>query len=70
MQSVWEFVALACNTLVFLAVGLAVNPKTLVQAFSYLPATLLIVYVARALSVVVTIFPLNLWPGFPRIGKS
>ncbi|MHB2017232.1 MAG: cation:proton antiporter [Candidatus Xenobia bacterium] len=70
MQSVWEFIALSCNTLVFLAVGLAVNPETLLQAFSYLPATLLAVYLARAVSVVVTIFPLNLWPGLPRISKS
>ncbi|HUK86391.1 MAG TPA: cation:proton antiporter [Terriglobales bacterium] len=70
MHSLWEFVALSCNTLVFLAVGLAVNPETLARAFVYLPAMLLVVYLARALSVAGTLLPLNLWSRMERISAA
>ncbi len=59
MHAVWEFLALCANTLVFLAVGLVVDLNRLVGAALLLPATLLVVYLARTVSVVATIEPLN-----------
>ena len=59
MHAVWEFLALCANTLVFLAVGLVVDLHVLAGTALLLPATLLVVYLARAVSVVVTTGPLN-----------
>jgi monovalent cation:H+ antiporter, CPA1 family len=55
MKHLWEFLALAANILVFFAVGLIVDTSLLVQSIKYIPLTLTIVYVARALSVAGTI---------------
>ena len=59
MHAVWEFLALCANTLVFLAVGLVVDLHILAGTALLLPATLLVVYLARAVSVVATIEPLH-----------
>jgi Na+:H+ antiporter len=59
MHAVWEFLALCANTLVFLAVGLVVDLHILAGTALLLPATLLVVYLARTVSVIATITPLN-----------
>lgn len=59
MQGIWEFLALCANILVFLAVGLSVNFQTLNQDIAYIPLTLLLVYLARTVSVLFTLQPLK-----------
>ena len=59
MRHIWEFLSLSANTLVFLAVGLAVNPSLLLSHMGTIPITVGIVYLARALSVFATIPALN-----------
>jgi CPA1 family monovalent cation:H+ antiporter len=56
MHMTWEFFALSANTLVFLAVGLSVNADILIHAGPYLLVTIVLVYLARTLSV-----SLSLW---------
>jgi len=51
MHYIWEFLALAANTVVFFAVGVTVDPQVLVEGVKFIPATLAIVYVARGISV-------------------
>lgn len=55
----WEFFALAANSLVFFAVGLTVNLTGLGGAGSIIPMTLLIVYLARGLSILGTLPAVN-----------
>ncbi len=61
MGHMWEFLTLSANTLVFVAVGLTVNPQLLWQSLEYIPLTLLVVYGARALSLAVTVPLMNRW---------
>lgn len=68
LQALWEFIALAANTLVFLAVGFLVRLDDLAQAAPLLPASLVIVYLARAMSVGGTLGVLNATRRLPRIG--
>lgn len=59
MRYIWEFLSLSANTLVFLAVGLAVDPSLLLGNISVIPLTVGIVYLARAFSVFTTIPAVN-----------
>ncbi|MGE4233476.1 MAG: cation:proton antiporter [Bacteriovoracia bacterium] len=52
MHYLWEFLALACNTIVFLAVGATMDISVLQGSLSALPITIAIVYAARILSVI------------------
>jgi CPA1 family monovalent cation:H+ antiporter len=70
MQALWEFIALSANTLVFLAVGLTVRTSHLTEAAALIPATLLIVYLARAATVALVLLPLNGLGWIPRIGGA
>ena len=59
MQGIWEFMALCANILVFLAIGFSVDFSTLLYDFSYIPWTILLVYMARAVSVTCVLEPLR-----------
>ena len=59
MGHMWEFMALAANTVVFIAVGLTVDTQLLLKSVSYIPLTLLIVTVARAIAIVAVVPLLN-----------
>ncbi|HEY4002258.1 MAG TPA: sodium:proton antiporter, partial [Candidatus Xenobia bacterium] len=59
MHVLWEFLSLCANTLIFLAVGLSMRLDLLSQGIPWLLPTLLVVMVARAVSVWVTLWPLN-----------
>jgi CPA1 family monovalent cation:H+ antiporter len=59
MHALWEFLALCANTLVFLAVGFAAEPDTWKGVAYLLPPVLCVVFAARALSVIITLAPLN-----------
>jgi CPA1 family monovalent cation:H+ antiporter len=59
MRHVWEFLALSANVVVFVAVGLAADPALILSNFAVIPATVAIAYLARALSVFLTIPAVN-----------
>ncbi|NDG54773.1 MAG: sodium:proton antiporter [Betaproteobacteria bacterium] len=59
MGHMWEFMALAANTVVFIAVGLTVDTQLLLKSVEYIPLTLLIVTIARAISIVAVVPLLN-----------
>ena len=59
MGHMWEFMALAANTIVFIAVGLTVDTQLLLKSIEYIPLTLLIVTVARAVSILAVVPVLN-----------
>ena len=59
VNQIWEFFALSGNTLVFFAVGLSLNPNALLRNLTFIPLTLAIVYFARAISILGTVFLLN-----------
>lgn len=59
MASLWDFLALCANTLVFLMVGLEFDPTYVLESLAAIPPTLVIVYLARLLSVTITLWPLN-----------
>ncbi|MBI5528789.1 MAG: cation:proton antiporter [Deltaproteobacteria bacterium] len=59
MHHIWEFLSLAANTLVFFAVGVTVDPAVMAGSLKYIPATVAIAYLARAVSVFTTIPPVN-----------
>ncbi|MCB0384909.1 MAG: sodium:proton antiporter, partial [Bdellovibrionales bacterium] len=56
MHSLWEFLSLCANSLVFLAVGFFVDFAILWKSLALVPVTLLFVYGARGLAV-----PIVLW---------
>ena len=51
MHTIWDFFALCANTVIFLAVGLTVDGELLSVAGKWMPLTLVLVYVARTVSV-------------------
>lgn len=55
MHQMWQMLALTANVVVFFAVGLIIDPQSLHQAIRFIPLTLLVVYVARAISVAGTL---------------
>ncbi len=55
IHHILEFLALSANTLVFIAVGLTFDPSWIFKNIEFIPLTLLIVYIARALSITLTI---------------
>ena len=59
MRHVWEFLALSANVVVFVAVGLATDPAVIWSNFAVIPATVGVAYLARALSVFLTIPAVN-----------
>jgi len=59
MRHVWEFLALSANVIVFIAVGLVADPGLIRSNFAVIPATVGIAYLARALSVFLTIPAVN-----------
>lgn len=59
MGHMWELLALSANTLVFIAVGLTVDLQLLVTSIEFIPLTLLVVFAARAVSIVSVVPLLN-----------
>lgn len=59
MGHLWELLALVTNILVFFAVGFIVDTGILVTSFRFIPLTLAIAYLARAISVYSTIPVVN-----------
>lgn len=59
MGHMWELMALSANTLVFIAVGLTVDLQLLVTSIEFIPLTLLVVFAARAVSIVSVVPLLN-----------
>jgi len=59
MHHIWEFLSLAANTLVFFAVGITVDPAVMSESLKYIPGTVAIAYVARAVSIFTTVPPVN-----------
>ncbi|HXJ83589.1 MAG TPA: cation:proton antiporter [Candidatus Methylomirabilis sp.] len=59
MRHIWEFLALSANVVVFVAVGLAADPAAMWINLAVIPTTVGIVYLARALSVFLTIPAVN-----------
>lgn len=51
MHYIWEFLALAANTIVFLAVGSSIDPADLKHGLVYILPTIGLVYLARAIGV-------------------
>ena len=59
MGHMWELMALSANTLVFIAVGLTVDMALLFKSIEFIPITLLIVILARAVAIVAVVPLLN-----------
>jgi CPA1 family monovalent cation:H+ antiporter len=59
MRHVWQFLALSANVVVFVAVGLAADPALMWTNVAVIPTTVGIAYLARALSVFLTIPAVN-----------
>jgi CPA1 family monovalent cation:H+ antiporter len=59
MRHVWQFLALSANVIVFVAVGLAADPALILSNVAVIPTTVGIAYLARALSVFLTIPAVN-----------
>lgn len=59
MHHLWEFLSLTANSVVFFAVGLTVDLSILAGSLGLIPGTIAIVYVSRALSVALTLLPVN-----------
>ena len=59
MRHVWQFLALSANVVVFVAVGLAADPALIRSNIAVIPTTVGIAYLARALSVFITIPAVN-----------
>lgn len=70
MHFLWEFLALAANIIVFFGVGLTVEPGVLRDSLKYIPAALVIVYAARAVSVFLVVPVLNRVKGVDKIPLS
>lgn len=70
MHYIWEFLALSANIVVFFAVGATMNHSVLIKSLTFIPATLLIVYLARAVSVFVTVPVINKIPRIKAISFS
>ena len=51
MHELWEFIALVCNSLLFILVGLSVEPVNLVGHFGQIMLAVALVLVARAMAV-------------------
>ena len=59
MHTIWDFFALCANTVIFLAVGLSVDSELLAGAWTSVPLTLVVVYLARTLSVLASLATVN-----------
>lgn len=59
IHTMWGFFALCANIVVFLAVGLSVDGAALLRSATYLPLTLAVVYLARILSVILCLWPIQ-----------
>jgi CPA1 family monovalent cation:H+ antiporter len=59
MRHVWKFLALSANVVVFVAVGLVADPALILDNVAVIPTTVGIAYLARALSVFLTIPAVN-----------
>ncbi len=63
----WEFLALICNTLLFLLVGLSVDLGTLVSRLDYILLTVVLVLVARASTIYTLVPSATRLFGLPRV---
>src|SRR5262249_58787254 len=70
VRHVWEFLALSANVVVFVAVGVAVDPTPILSHLAVIPIAIGIAYLARAISILVTIPAVNALRVTPPIGAA
>ncbi len=70
LHDTWEFIAYLCNALLFLLVGLSVDPVWLLHYSDAIVVAILLVLVVRAL-IIYSMVPLTTrWFSLPRIGMA
>ncbi|MDX8403243.1 MAG: sodium:proton antiporter [Mariprofundaceae bacterium] len=68
-RDIWEFIAYICNALLFLLVGLSVEPGLLIQHGWAITVAILLVLIVRAVTVHSTVPLVVRWFHLPKIGN-
>ena len=70
VRDIWEFIAYICNTLLFLLVGLSIEPGLLIQYGWAITIAILLVLLARAVTIHGMVPVVTRWFHLPAIGRA
>lgn len=70
VRDIWEFIAYVCNTLLFLLVGLSIEPALLVQHGWAIMVAILLVLFARGVTIHAMVPVVTRWFRLPAIGSA
>jgi CPA1 family monovalent cation:H+ antiporter len=68
-DELWESLDYIANALLFLLIGLAIDPDLIVENFGAIALAIVVVLVARAVAVVPLVSALERFAGIPRVGR-